>query len=42
MPKNPRLRVRLSNTDTADNKKVIAEIKIKYGVEDYKIIRTDS
>jgi DNA repair exonuclease SbcCD ATPase subunit len=42
MPKNPRLRVRLSNTDTADTKKVIAEIKMKYGVEDFTIIRTDS
>jgi DNA repair exonuclease SbcCD ATPase subunit len=42
MPKYPRLRVRLSNTDTADTKKVIAEIKMKYGVEDFTIIRTDS
>jgi len=42
MPKHPRLRVRLSNTDTADTKKVIAEIKMKYGVEDFTIIRTDS
>jgi DNA repair exonuclease SbcCD ATPase subunit len=42
MPKNPRLRVRLSNTDTADTKKVIAEIKQLYGVEDFTIIRTDS
>jgi DNA repair exonuclease SbcCD ATPase subunit/3',5'-cyclic AMP phosphodiesterase CpdA len=42
MPKNPRLRVRLSNTDTADTKKVITEIKMRYGVEDFTIIRTDS
>jgi len=42
MPKHPRLRVRLSNTDTADTKKVIAEIKMKYGVDDFTIIRTDS
>jgi len=42
IPKHPRLRVRLSNTDTADTKKVIAEIKMKYGVEDFTIIRTDS
>ncbi len=42
MPKYPRLRVRLSNTDTADTKKVIAQIKMKYGVEDFTIIRTDS
>ena len=42
MPKNPRLRVRLSNTDTADTKKVITEIKMRYGVDDFTIIRTDS
>ena len=42
MPKKPRLRVRLSNTDTADTKKVITEIKMRYGVEDFTIIRTDS
>jgi DNA repair exonuclease SbcCD ATPase subunit len=42
MPKNPRLRVRLSNTDAADTKKVITEIKMRYGVEDFTIVRTDS
>jgi DNA repair exonuclease SbcCD ATPase subunit len=42
MPKKPRLRVRLSNTDTSDTKKVITEIKMRYGVEDFTIIRTDS
>jgi len=42
MPNKPRLRVRLSNTDTADTKKVITEIKMKYGVDDFTIIRTDS
>jgi DNA repair exonuclease SbcCD ATPase subunit len=42
MPVKPRLRVRLSNTDTADTKKVITEIKIRYGVDDFTIIRTDS
>ena len=42
MPKKPRLRVRLSNTDSADTKRVIAEIKMRYGVEDFTIIRTDS
>jgi DNA repair exonuclease SbcCD ATPase subunit len=42
MPKKPRLRVRLSNTDSADTKKVITEIKMRYGVEDFTIIRTDS
>jgi DNA repair exonuclease SbcCD ATPase subunit len=42
MPKHPRLRVRLSNTDSADTKKVITEIKMRYGVDDFTIIRTDS
>ena len=42
MPVKPRLRVRLSNTDTADTKKVITEIKMRYGVDDFTIIRTDS
>ena len=42
MPKKPKLRVRLSNTDTVDTKKVITEIKMRYGVEDFTIIRTDS
>jgi DNA repair exonuclease SbcCD ATPase subunit len=42
MPKKPRLRVRLSNTDSADTKRVMAEIKMRYGVEDFTIIRTDS
>ncbi len=42
MPKHPRLRVRLSNTDTADTKKVMTEIKLRYGVDDFTIIRTDT
>jgi len=42
MPKNPRLRVRLSNTDTSDTKKVMTEIKLRYGVDDFTIIRTDT
>jgi len=42
MPKYARLRVRLSNTDTADTKKVLTEIKMRYGLEDFTIIRTDS
>jgi DNA repair exonuclease SbcCD ATPase subunit len=42
MPRKPRLRVRLSNTDTADTKRVMAEIKMRYGVDDFTIIRTDS
>ena len=42
IPKHPRLRVRLSNTDTADTKRAIAEIKMRYGVDDFTIIRTDT
>jgi len=42
MPKHARLRVRLSNTDTADTKKVLTQIKMQYGIEDYTLIRTDS
>jgi len=42
MPTYPRLRVRISNTDTADTKRVMTEIKMKYGVDDFTVIRTDS
>jgi DNA repair exonuclease SbcCD ATPase subunit/3',5'-cyclic AMP phosphodiesterase CpdA len=42
MPLKPRLRVKLSNTDTADAKRVVTEIKTKYNVDDFTIIRTDS
>ena len=42
MPKYPHLRVRISNTDTADTKRVMTEIKMRYGVDDFTIIRTDS
>ena len=42
MPKYPRLRVRVTNTDTADTKRMMADITAKYGVEDFTIIRTDS
>lgn len=42
MPKFPRLRVRISNTDSADTKKVMTEIKMRYNVDDFTIIRTDS
>jgi len=42
MPKYPRLRVRLSNTDTADTKKVLTEIKLRYNVDDFTLIRTDT
>jgi DNA repair exonuclease SbcCD ATPase subunit/DNA repair exonuclease SbcCD nuclease subunit len=42
LPKFPRLRVRFADTDAADTKRAITEIKIKYGVEDFTIIKTDS
>jgi DNA repair exonuclease SbcCD ATPase subunit len=42
MPKFPRLRVRITNTDTADTKRMMADITAKYGVEDFTIIRTDT
>ena len=42
MPVHPRLRVRFSDTDAVDTKKAITEIKIKYGVDDFTTIRTDS
>ena len=42
MPVHPRLRVRFFDTDSVDTKKAITEIKIKYGVDDFTTIRTDS
>ena len=42
LPTYPRLRVRFSETDAADTKRAITEIKMKYGVEDFTTIRTDS
>ena len=42
MPLYPRLRVRFADTDAVDTKRAITEIKIKYGVEDFTTIRTDS
>ena len=42
MPLHPRLRVRITNTDTADTKRMMADITAKYGVEDFTIIRTDT
>jgi DNA repair exonuclease SbcCD ATPase subunit len=42
LPTHPRLRVRFSDTDAVDTKKAITEIKVKYGVEDFTTIRTDS
>jgi DNA repair exonuclease SbcCD ATPase subunit len=42
MPKHARLRVRLSNTDNAETKKVMTKIRMMYGIDDFTIIRTDS
>jgi len=42
LPKYPRLRVRFSETDAVDTKRAITEIKVKYGVDDFTTIRTDS
>ena len=42
MPKYARLRVRISSTDAADTKKVITQIKMKYGVDDFVVIKKDS
>ena len=42
LPLYPRLRVRFADTDAADTKRAITEIKVKYGVEDFTTIRTDS
>jgi DNA repair exonuclease SbcCD ATPase subunit/DNA repair exonuclease SbcCD nuclease subunit len=42
MPLHPRLRVRITNTDTVDTKRMMADITSKYGVEDFTIIRTDT
>ena len=42
LPTYPRLRVRFSETDAADTKRAITEIKMKYGVDDFTVIKTDS
>jgi DNA repair exonuclease SbcCD ATPase subunit len=42
MPKHAHLRVKLSNTDSTITKKVVMEIKRKYKIKDFSIIRTDS
>ena len=42
IPTYAHLRVKLSNTDTALTKKVVMEIKRKYKIKDFTIIRTDS
>lgn len=42
MPKNPRLRVKITNTDAADVKKVLARIRKRYNVSEFTIIRNDT
>jgi DNA repair exonuclease SbcCD ATPase subunit len=42
MPKKPRLRVYVSNTDVGDMKRVTTEIKKKYNVDEFTITKTDS
>ena len=42
MPAKARLRVRITNTDTADTKRMMTDITAKYGIEDFTVIRTDS
>lgn len=42
MPKNPRLRIKVANTDMADIKKVLTKIRKKYNVDEFTVIRTDT
>lgn len=42
IPKKPRLRVFVSNTDVGDMKRVTTEIKKKYNVDEFTITKTDS
>ena len=42
MPKKPRLRVKVTNTDSADLKTALKEIRKKYKVDEFTIIRTDT
>lgn len=42
MPKKPRLRVRVSNTDPSQIKKVLTEIKQKYKVQEFTVTRMDT
>ena len=41
MPKKPRLRVRVSNTNKVEVDKIIADIQYKYNVQEYTISRID-
>ena len=42
MPKKPRLRVRISNTDPTQIKRALTEIKKKYKVEEFTVTRMDT
>lgn len=42
MPKNPRLRIKITNTDSADIKNVLTKIRKKYKVDEFTVIRTDT
>lgn len=42
MPINPRLRVRIKSTDAADVQRVLADIRNKYNVSEFTIIRDDT
>lgn len=42
MPKKPRLRIKVSNTDNADLKKILTKIRKKYKVDEFTVIRTDT
>jgi len=42
MPKKPRLRIKVANTDNADLKKVLTKIRKKYKVDEFTVIRTDT
>ena len=42
MPKKPRLRVRISNTDPSQIKRALTEIKKKYKVQEFTVTRMDT
>lgn len=42
IPPKPRLRVKVTNTDSADLKKVLTQIRKKYKVDEFTLIRTDT
>lgn len=42
IPKFPRLRVKMSNTDAVDAARAITEIKLRYNLSEFAVIHTDS